>query len=606
MLEYSNTPWFTISEEQDIDNDDLYAYSYLMEATNPSLKEKHLEVFPLDVEKFIKNNECKEITDPMLFARNNVPTENGLFSNEIFGITKEDRSTIFAYINLGEEFLHPLAFKIWCKIDSNVKPCAYEIDTYRYDENKGKLVPDPNGKNGFKFLKELLKKIDFKRNKSVKREIKIKFLETYREKLFISKFVVIPAGLRDVDTNESGHVGVGEINKLYNVLLRDTKALSESMDYGLTLNGSIRGRIQDTIVKIYNWFIFGRDPLTGQDAQASGLSRKLGLIRRAGMKKSFDWGSRLVICTQDLRKESMADIEIDIDSIGIPLAAICASCFPFMMFWIRRWFENNFSDVEYIMAVNPRTGQEVRTQVTDWRTIYSDDRIKTELSRFMHGMANRFIPIEAPVDEKLYKKKSEIPYLWFRGYMVPEEGIAEKIKNGEMDKKSYPLNTRPLTWCDLFYQAAIEVSSDKMALITRFPVDSYWNQYPAKLVVISTIKTEPVLVNNTFYKNYPSITKDLIKKNSSNMFVDVALPNNVRLDVISGDFDGDCVSVKIPFSIEANEELKRAINKKSHYIGLGAKNEMKTIHEGLQSLYSLTMCLDQDESQMTPESQIQF
>ena len=606
MLEYSNTPWFTISEEQDIDNDNLYAYSYLMEESLKST-EKHLQVFPLDVEKFIKNNELKEITDPMLFARNNVPTENGLFSNEIFGITKEDRSTIFAYINLGgEEFLHPLAFKIWCKIDSNVKPCAAEVDTYRYDEQKGKLVPDPNGKNGFKFLKEVLKKVDFKRNKSVKREIKITFLEKYREKLFIKDFIVIPAGLRDVDTGESGHVGVGEINKLYNVLLRDTKALRETLDYGLNLAGSLRARIQDTIVKIYNWFIFGRDPLTGQDAQASGLSRKLGLIRRAGMKKSFDWGSRLVICTQDLRKESIQDIEVGCDDMGIPLAAICASMFPFMMFWIRRWFENNFSDVEYIMAVNPQTGKEVRTQIIDWREVYSDERIKKELSRFMHGMANRFIPIEAPIDEKLYKRKSEIPYLWFRGYMIPEEGIAEKIKNGEMDKKSYPLNMRPLTWCDLLYQAAEEVTRDKMCLITRFPVDSYWNQFPARIVLMSTIETEQIMINNTFYAHYPKISSEDIKKNSSNRFIDVAVPNNCRLSSYGADFDGDTISVKIPYSIEANEELKRATEKKSHFIGLGAKNEMKTEHEGLQSLYNLTMCLEQDEAQFTPSEQIQF
>ena len=36
-----------------------------------------------------------------------------LLSNDIFGITKDDRTTIFAYINLGgESFLHPLAEKV--------------------------------------------------------------------------------------------------------------------------------------------------------------------------------------------------------------------------------------------------------------------------------------------------------------------------------------------------------------------------------------------------------------------------------------------------------------------------------------------------------------
>ena len=90
-----------------------------------------------------------------------------------------------------------------------------------------------------------------------------------------------------------------------------------------------------------------------------------------------------------------------------------------------------------------------------------------------------------------------------------------------------------------------------------------------------------------------------INKNSSNMFIDVALPNNVRLDSIGGDFDGDTISVKIPYSIEANAELERVINSKVHYISLGGINRMSTIHEGVQSLYQLTMTLVGDESKMT-------
>ena len=90
-----------------------------------------------------------------------------------------------------------------------------------------------------------------------------------------------------------------------------------------------------------------------------------------------------------------------------------------------------------------------------------------------------------------------------------------------------------------------------------------------------------------------------MNKNSSNRFVDVALPNNVRLGSIGGDYDGDTVSSKAVYSIEANEELKGLIHSKKHYISLGAENEMTTTNEGLQSLYSLTMVLDEDKSKLT-------
>ena len=558
---------------------------------------KQLDIKPLDVDKFIKVNELKAITNPMFFARTNMPTVDGLLSNEIFGITKDDRTTIFAYIDLaGEYFLHPLAYKIWSRLDSNVKLCVYEMDTFVYDPEKGKLKSDPKGETGLKFLMKLIKTVDFKKTGSSKREVKINFLEKYREKLFMKDVVVIPAGMRDVNTEADGKVGVGEINKLYNAVVRDAKALQESDDYGLSLNGTLRGRIQDNIVKIYNWFIFGRDPLTGADAQASGLSRKLGLIRRAGMKKSFDWGSRLVICTQNLRKEKLSDLDVDLDSIGLPLAAVCANLFPYMLYWIRNWFSNRLSDVQTLTVYNTKTKKLEQTKIDSWQTVYSDERIKKEIGRFMHGMSNRFVPIEAPI---INPAKGTNYYLQFKGYNVPNEDIAKKLINDQMSKESFHLNSRPLTWCDLIYMAAMEVTKDKMTLITRFPMDSYYNQFPAKIKVISTIETEPILVWNTFYKKYPKITLADINQNSSNHFVDVALPNNVRLGSIGGDFDGDTVSSKVPYSIEANDELYKAINAKIHYIGFGGINKMETSHEGAQAIYNITMNLPDDEGKFT-------
>lgn len=558
---------------------------------------RQLDIKPLDVDKFIKVNELKAITNPMFFARTNMPTVDGLLSNEIFGITKDDRTTIFAYIDLaGEYFLHPLAYKIWSRLDSNVKLCVYEMDTFVYDPEKGKLKSDPKGETGLKFLMKLIKTIDFKKTGSSKREVKINFLEKYREKLFMKDVVVIPAGMRDVNTEADGKVGVGEINKLYNAIVRDAKALQESDDYGLSLNGTLRGRIQDNIVKIYNWFIFGRDPLTGADAQASGLSRKLGLIRRAGMKKSFDWGSRLVICTQNLRKEKLSDLDVDLDSIGLPLAAVCANLFPYMLYWIRNWFSNRLSDVQSLTVYNTKTKKLEQTKIDSWQTVYSDERIKKEIGRFMHGMSNRFVPIEAPI---INPAKGTNYYLQFKGYNVPNEDIAKKLINDQMSKESFHLNSRPLTWCDLIYMAAMEVTKDKMTLITRFPMDSYYNQFPAKIKVISTIETEPILVWNTFYKKYPKITLADINQNSSNHFVDVALPNNVRLGSIGGDFDGDTVSSKVPYSIEANDELHKAINAKIHYIGFGGINKMETSHEGAQAIYNITMNLPDDDGKFT-------
>ena len=562
---------------------------------------KHLKLEPLDVAKFIKVNELQETDDPMFFTRNNMPTPTGLLSNEIFGITKEDRTTIFAYIHLaGEIFMHPLAYKIWCKVDSNVKLAAYEMDTFSLDKSTGKLKQDPKGFNGFQFLKKIIKEVDFKKSSSDKRNIKTSFLETYRDKLFIEDFVVIPAGYRDVDT-DGGKVGVGEINKLYNAIIRDCKALKESDDYGLSLNGSLRGRIQDSIVKVYEFLAFGRDPLSGVDSQASGLSRKLGLIRRAGMTKSFDWGARLVICTQNLRRENLEDLTVDTDSIGLPLAAVCANFYPFMMFWVRQWFANNFADSDEILGWDPVKKQASNVHVRDWREIYNDERIKEELDRFMHGSSNRFIAIEAPIIETDKVPKNATPYLMFKGTHVLDKDAQKRLAQGGQPEEGYSfeIEERPLTWCDLFYRAAVEVTADKYTLITRFPIDAYWNQYPAKIKIVSTIETQPMIVGTEYYKEYPHIDIKDINRNTSNKFIDVALPNNLRLDSIGGDFDGDTISSKAVYSIESNDELEKVINSKRYFIGLDGQNAMSTGKECIQSLYNLTLVLSSDKPKLT-------
>ena len=67
-----------------------------------------LKVTLLDEEDFIKKNHIQEVTDPIFFVKEGIPTEDGLLSNKIFGVTKQERSKTFAYINLEGVYMHPL------------------------------------------------------------------------------------------------------------------------------------------------------------------------------------------------------------------------------------------------------------------------------------------------------------------------------------------------------------------------------------------------------------------------------------------------------------------------------------------------------------------
>ena len=190
---------------------------------------KHLEVSLLDPDKLVKENNLQEITNPVFFSRPGVPTSDGLLSNEIFGITKDERANTFAYIDLSEWFIHPLCYKAWVGMDRKIREVVHGTNTFIVNDH-GEIVQDDNGSNGVDFLRKNLDKIKFKSTNSDRRDRRIKFLEENRHLLFIRKEIVIPAYYRDVNTDQ-GKLGVGDINKLYSSLIMAVRSLKESKDY---------------------------------------------------------------------------------------------------------------------------------------------------------------------------------------------------------------------------------------------------------------------------------------------------------------------------------------------------------------------------------------
>ena len=528
----------------------------------------------LDIEDFIKKNDVKEISNPIFFNQNKLPTSDGLLSNEIFGITKEERANRFGYIDLHGTFLHPLVYKVWSALDKNIKSIVHGIDNFVIDSN-GQFKQDPNGKTGIKFLKDNINKIKIRSTDSTKRDRVIEFLNISKPLMFITKYPVIPAFYRDVNT-EGGKVGVGDINKYYNSIIIASKALAEAQDYGLSISNSQAGRMQEMLLQVYNYFGAGNPDAKGSGV---GMPSKFGIIRRANLSKTTDYSSRLVITSPELKVEKLDDIEADMDYSVVPLASLSINFLPYMIFWLRGFFENEFS-TRTTYTVHMKDGKVKEIPIQDYQIAFSDERIKDEINRFVHGYSNRFIPVKVPtLDKKLNV------YMHFKG----------RASTSPDDTEQGEIINRRLTWCDLLFMAASEVTADKHILITRYPIDSFYNQFPTKVKVQSTIETEPMTVVSAgmkkFYKKYPKIREEDIEKDTSNKFIDSLNMCNGYLDSIGGDYDGDQVSVKGIYSAEANAELDQQMNSKIHYIGLDGISVMDVGKEAKQSLYCLTMVL---------------
>lgn len=531
------------------------------------IRQDNLQVSLLDVDDFVKKNNLVEITNPVIFDTSSNPTSDGLLSNTIFGITKESRASTFAYISLKKKFLQPLVYRIWSKVDSKIKSVIHGIGTYSIDKS-GNIIEDPKGDNGIDFLRKNLDKIKFRETDSIKRERYVKFLNDNRKNFFTDKLIVIPPFFRDIKVDGS-KISVGDINKLYINVMVSASAIGDSTEYGFSIGKSVEGRLQEGLIEIYKWFG------TGTDSNPNGgLPGKFGVIRRANLSKTTDYATRLVMSAPKLDVENMEDIRADFDYSVLPMTSAAANFFPFVIFHMRRFFENEFiGDTKY--PILDKDGTIIYGEIEDYQIQFSDEVLKKELDRFIHGYSDRFRPVKV-----LCRVKGKQEYLDLKWKGFYKEPDVKALKN-----------ERPLTWCDVIYMACEEAVKDRMILITRYPIDTFYNEFATKIRLSSTIETEEAVFDDVVYTHYPKIRKEDIGKDTSSSFIDTMNICNGYLDSIGGDYDGDMVTIKGVYTDEANAELKKQLASNIHFINLGGNPVISTSKESIQALYAMTLTL---------------
>ncbi len=540
----------------------------------------HLKLEVLDTDKFVKVNNIEKVSNPVFFEKPGQPNDDGLLSNRIFGITPDDRKNRFAYIDLGKKFLHPLIYKAWVKVNPKVKNIIAKLDTYSVDD-KGFIVQDPNGENGIEFLIKNINKIRFEETGKVRKDISVRFLQLNREKkmMFIDKQIVIPAFYRDVNNSSSnkGSVGVGKINQLYQQLIRESNGLKQSQEYGFDVSGMNDMRLQEILVTIYDWFCGTTNANIAKDERGFGISGKLGIYRMANMSKTSDYAARLVISAPQLKANSPKEMMTNFDKSSCPLAAVIAAFAPFVQFAARQFFMQEFLGTEQIPVLHSDGTVEYK-KIVDPLIQFSDEVILNQMNHFIHGYNNRFVPVKIQLED------GTTTIMRFKG------------RNSSYNPES--IYNRRMTWVDILYMAAVEATKNRMALISRYPVDSRTNQFTTAIEVASTNETENMYVGENFYKYYPKIKDSDIGIDTSNMFVDTLNISNLYLLGIGGDYDGDTCTLRGVFTEEANQELRDFVKSKKNFIGNGASNIRVVDSDTVQALYSFTKILPEDVSKL--------
>jgi len=519
----------------------------------------------LKMRDYIQRTKSKEISSSSLFSADGTPSSDGLLSGQIFGVTPDDRRNMTGYIDLKSKFIHPLVYlrifkRSYKEIDTIIKGSAKYIIN-----NKGELErsDEAGAKTGLKFLYDNFDKLKFRNINNdldddddeltiFKKDLR-RVMKMGRDKIFIDKWIVIPAAFRDVSMNASS-MGIDELNELYKKLLNKINLLERNQDVALFDSNYIKYQIEMTLVEILNYFkgvMFG----------------KYGLQRKRLLSRNVDYGTRIVITAPSFDEDTFGKQRINIDRSGMPLSAVSANC---QLFLIRR-----ISTYLSSLPINDSSGKPF--SLDDKEMYYNTQAIKDYIEIYGHSWGERLKRIKTP-DENGYVQFTYI------------DSDGETL-------------TRDLTITDVLYMFSyqeIELGN-KHTLITRHPTMDTFNVIPNKIHVLSTVRTKTVTIDDVIYPYYPDIdyimnkynlddVNDAIEasKELSGYFIESEKMSNLQLAGMNGDLDGDKTINRILFSDEANKECEDHLNKVTSIFDLSMNNVKTLGKDAAQTLYSFT------------------
>lgn len=523
---------------------------------------------------YVKTNELQEITSGTIFAsQSSAPDENGLVSYEIFGNPgSKQRAKTFAYIDLGDIFIHPMAYDALVMLAKPIKGIL-EGDGYYYVDPTGKLVKvtspsdAPKGFDcgqGCHWLKRNLKKINFtKEAMSNIRKERIDFINSLTEQeMFISKWLVIPAYYRDVDVNTNKK---NDINMMYQNLLsqaRTVKAMN-SMFTSEEVTDSHR-KIQDKINEIYRYFF-------------TFMAGTKQFIQKYVLGKAPDYSSRMVITTARINCNNPDDMLTDYAHSAVPLSMVLEDFAPFIEYGFKNFVKSQINGSDYIYTKD-KNGEIKRIPLAShWEQCLLHDNIHHLIKVYSDSKERRldYFTVEA-------EDGSQIPL----GY-ITSRGSITSTDSDEFGQQSNIV--RPITLCEMFYIIAMDTVKDKQVMITRFPIEDYQNIYPSMMNIIPYEQTKKATIMGKEYPRFPDISMEDIKNKHEpficEKFNDALQLFPTYLKALGADFDGDTVTVQGVFN--KNDPMEY-INSPMNIVNVGGSTMREISDINSQLLFALT------------------
>ena len=492
-----------------------------------------------DIEMDIKVNGLKEVTSQNPYKTQNQYNPEGLFSEEIFGQTEDERRYRCGYIKLPIHVFNGEIYKtIISRSGGIIKKLA--CGDVKCNLVNGVLVADDNGQYcGLVDLYKIWENIDIEKTLSTKKKTNIDILTKCPKRLiFIDKVLVAPPKMREMGVRNGRQVK-SELNTFYMTLLGLKSVTSHTTT---TDTYQVYNKYQNTVVAIYEYInnLFGS---------------KNGFAQKNLLAKTTTFNARNVISAPKYNTDKP---RIGLFTTGYPLHSLCSMFNPFIKYQIKQ-----FLSYSNIQNIHPNK-EEIDSALLD--QIYDDKMIDDLVTIYMNNPGSRF--------RILYLDPDKTKPIMFEAFNVKTQ---ERI-------------SRPFTLTDLVYIACKRgvIDAGKMAYMVRYPIGDYMGAFFTKIHILSTNSVVDIQYMGELFEDYPVVDLEASHMRVSTMFAETLTPSNSRLKPIGGDYDGDTVKSVGIWSDEANAQAEKLMLSKIYNITTQCTTMFPIAIECLNGLYGLT------------------
>ena len=452
----------------------------------------------MNVDRFVHDKRAGQVVSSLVKEPStNLFHDEGLYSEVIFGaIGSPERMLNFGYIDLNTPIFNPKIFRLIVDLGSIYKDimsgAAYAVfDPVMKDFERvvGDPMDTPGADTGYSFFLKHFPELSFRKTASSRRDERIEVIEMYRQNAIMSKYLVEPAGLRDIVNDSSGRLTQDDINKLYTSLLLFSRSIPKgSMS---PLYDTVRYHIQAKAQEIFEYL-------------ENFLDGKRGFIQGSFARRKVAMGTRNVITAAPNKARSPEDPQLlKADDVMVGVYQTIKGLQPFTKHAFRTIFVTPIFKAEAMTNValsDPVTGQLVYTSIS------AAERNKWTSSDGLDKLINSFRNTELR-SKPMYitdteGKKFALMFVYDEGDAIALCRSIEDLKK-RWPRKVDPKKLRPITYIEAFYLVAETISYGRHGIVTRYPVIEQGSSYVANIHVVSTTPARTVALHDLLVPDSP-------------------------------------------------------------------------------------------------------